>query len=176
MDKIQCLVLFFAGFFLLAGCNSETVDDYSSYKMPESYESTVYEIQTQDGYPMEKVVIADPAPQKTDLERWQEWREKVEAQDKYATMRKVWEHENEADFSEREEERIEEYCKEYGYARCKGIDVTCEEDGCHKVIVECDDDFYDEGIDEEDECRKFDVTVEKDIDDGLTQAHEAEES
>ena len=86
--------------------------------------------------------------------------------------RNVWELENELNFAEREEDRIEQYCKEYGFGLCKDIDRSCEEDGCHRVVVECDDDRYDEGIDQYNECRKFNVQVEHEIDDDLTEETE----
>ena len=90
-------------------------------------------------------------------------------------MRHLWEVENDYNFAEREEERIEKYCKDYGFEYCKDIDVTCEEEGCHKVTVNCDDDFYYEGTDRYDECRKFEVQIEHEIDKELTKREKDKE-
>jgi hypothetical protein len=74
-------------------------------------------------------------------------------------------------FAEAEEERIEAYCKEYGFEACMKIDRACEDDGCHKVTVTCDDD-YDE--DEPNSCRRFDVDVREYYDKALTEDSDAE--
>jgi len=153
-------------FVFLVGCSGEKD---ITYKMPDNFETQTFVVDAPDGFPMKVYAIEEPAVEETNYDRWLAWREKTEAQDKYAVMRHVWKLENELNFNEREEERIEEYCKEYGYARCKDIDRTCEKDGCHRVTVVCDDDNYDEGIDRYDECRKFDVQVDEEIDDELTE-------
>ncbi len=165
MAKIAIMLVLAA---LLTGCSADSMQ----YVMPDSYEPQVHEIVSPDGYPMETYVISPPA---YDTQKaWEEWRARKEGLDRYETARKVWESENSATFSEEEERRIEEYCKNYGYARCREIDRTCAKEGCYSVTVACDDDEYDEGIDRPQECRRFLVAVSDEIDPGLTREEEEE--
>jgi len=136
--------------------------------MPENYEPVVYTVSSAQpqAYDMQVFVIEKPR-EESSMEKWEKWRNNVESQDKYNTFRKIAEHED--GFFQVEEDRIEEYCKEAGFSRCRNIDKTCEEDGCHRVVVKCDDDSYNPRLDDFNECRKFDVNVEEDIDKELTE-------
>ncbi len=152
----------------LAGCASAPAHDYSSYTMQKNPEIYTFEITSENGYPAQMAVINESEPYVSQYELWKAAANLSEQQAEYRMTRHLWESENDETFSEKEETRIEEYCKEQGFARCMGIDRTCEEDGCHKVTVACDDDNYDEGLDTYDECRRFDVQVDEEFDDALT--------
>ncbi len=158
-----------------AGCSMQPgTDSKADYRMPASINPETYIVDSPDGVPMQTAIITDNVSEQSSYDMWLEWRNKTEQQDKYDMLRHVWENENAQDFSEREEDRIEQYCKDYGFERCMGIDRTCEEDGCHRVTVECDDDNYDPGIDSYDECHRFKVTVDEDVDDALTESADDE--
>jgi len=156
----------------LGGCTVSGNQKTNEFTMPKDYETYSYEVDIIDGYKAEVYIIEDDEEYVSNFDLWLQAKEKNEQADKYRMIRHLYDSENEDNFAEREEERIEDYCKDYGYERCMDIDRTCEEDGCHKVSVVCDDDNYDEGIDRYDECRKFDVQVEHDFDDELTEEDE----
>jgi len=160
---------------LLVAC-SQVQEKHIDYNMPTDYEIQTYTIDhsaDSDAYNVQVAVISQERETADAFEQWQNWRDIVESEDKLRMMNAVRESENKP-FSVREEQRIEEYCKEYGYEHCMDIDRTCEEDGCHRVMVLCDDDNYNEELDDYAECRKFDVEVGEDIDDELTKAVEDE--
>jgi len=167
-------------FIITLGCSGTSEIDekpnYSDYKLPEAFEATVFEVSTIDGYEAEMHIIEPEKNTESNYDRWLAAKEISEQQDKYSMMRHMWEVEHEENFAEREEERIEEYCKDYGYARCKDIEKTCDDEGCHRVTVECDDDNYNEAVDKFDECRRFEVQVDHEIDDELTAETDEEEN
>ena len=166
MRQIMYLLI---SMLVLAGCAYEQPD--IEYSMPSDYELVVYEIHSPNGYEVEHVTIISGTEPADSFEQWKTWRENLEAQDKLNMMNSVWDSENK-EFHVAEEQRIEEFCKEWGFEHCRQIDRTCEEEGCHRVTVECDDDYYDEGLDEYSDCRRFEVEVEEDIDDELTEETE----
>lgn len=166
-------------FLILLGCQDN--QDYNSqitskadFTMPKNFETQTFEIEIKDGHKLEIAIIEPEIVTETNYDRWLAYQTNYEQKAKYDAMRDQWEAENEENFPQREQDRIEEYCKNYGLAYCMNIDKTCNEDGCYKVTVDCDDDSYDEGIDDLDECRRFEVYVEKQIDDELTKEHEIE--
>jgi len=163
---MRIISLFIGILLILSGC---AVDSAIEYKMPENYDMYTMEVTHKEAYDAQMVIITPDEPEESNFDRFEAWRVKREAEDKWRMTRNVWENENINDFHIAEEKRIEQYCKEYGYTRCIGIDRTCEEHGCHKVTIICDDDFYQDGEDELEACRRFDVEVEEAVDDDLTE-------
>lgn len=155
---------------LLFGC-TEVSQQEVVYKMPENYIPRSYVVESQPQH-IEMYVIEEEPWIVIDYEREKALQEQREALDKYTVARKIAENEAKPSFAEEEEDRIEEYCKEWGFEKCMGIDMTCEEDGCHKVTVECDDDRYNPKTDVYNDCRSFEVVVEEEIDDDLTESLE----
>lgn len=99
---------------------------------------------------------------------WDKYMQDRQDQDHYLTMVKIQERE-ENPFHLEEEDRIEKYCDDAGFAACRTITSTCNDDGCYKVEVKCRDYDWYEG-DDYDDCNIFEVDVEPEIDDELTQA------
>ena len=172
-------LLFLVLFLVLVGCqdnqtSNNSIENKAEYVMPKYFQTQTFEIGMKDGYELKSVIIKPDLDNETNYDRWEAYKKDYENKAKYKAIRDQWEAENEANFPSLEQDRIEEYCEDYGLAYCMNIDKTCNEDGCYKVTVICDDDSYDEGIDDLDECWKFDVYVEKQIDDNLTKEHEEE--
>jgi hypothetical protein len=165
------LLIAFLCILAVIGCSQEAQTEYA---MPVDYEQQSFEFTHGNGYAALYVEYSHGQEPYDAFAQWEAWRERHEALDKYSMARAVAEKEVEL-FHVKEEKRIEEYCEEWGYGACKDIKYTCEEDGCHVVTVECDDDFYDEGLDDYSECRKFEVEVQEDINDEVTESVEEEE-
>jgi len=164
-------ILFFIGALFLVGCSpSQTNVDYT---MPTHYTPVVYEIEASDPYEMDVYVISGPEPDDP-MQQWRDWRTRTEARDSYETRLKVLENLDENDWIENEEDRIEKYCEDYGYRRCSHIDRTCEDDGCHRVFVLCEDEDFDPERDDPFDCTEYDVIVREWFDQELTKQNEAE--
>jgi hypothetical protein len=178
-DKMVKKVLILILFVLIFGCqdnqvSNNTIENKDEFVMPKNFETQTFEIGTNDGYNLEIATIESELSNETNYDRWVLYQTSYEEKAKYRNVRLMWEVENRENFPQLEQDRIEEYCKTYGLAYCMNIDKTCDDMGCYKVTVTCDDDSYDEGIDDLDECRRFEVYVEKEIDDDLTKEHEKE--
>ncbi len=162
------ILLILIAVIALYGCAQTATHDYSNYTMPKDFDTFTFVVNPGNGYAAQMEVINESEPYVSQYELWKAAENISEQQAKYRMTRYLWESDNDETFAQKEEDRIEEYCKEKGFLRCKGIDRTCEEDGCHDVNVTCADDNYDPGLDSYDECRKFDVTVSEGFDDALT--------
>ena len=136
-----------------------------------NFDSVVYEIEHTDGHKAQIFIIEDRIPD-NDYDQFERDRFNRERIDYYAVQRQVAD--NDGTFAEQEEERIEEYCKDNGFESCMGIDRTCEDDGCHQVIIVCEDEHYNPAFDEPNACRKFDVDVKEYLDMELTQESDEE--
>lgn len=157
---------------LLVSCNlnnnnNEEDENNIQYQMYQGAEMQTVTIQhNNQGYAMEQVVIKNNIPDQYKIA--QQKKKNQEEEDKYKTLSKVWDKENlrrEEGNQYEEQFRIESYCKEVGYLRCKKVTETCDEDGCNKVDIQCEDkDFkpnkltWDE-YDPNKECDEYKVTV-----------------
>lgn len=160
------MLLLIMSTLIVTSCTQKSEDNIS-YQMYQGTEMQTITIQhNNQGYAMEQVVIKNNIPDKYKLA--QQNKKMQEENDKYKTLSKVWDEENlrREEGSQYEEQfRIESYCKEVGYLRCKKVTETCDEDGCNKVDIQCEDkDFkpnkltWDE-YDPDKECNEYKVTV-----------------
>jgi hypothetical protein len=154
----------------LCSCASETPAEPSkTFTLSQPGDMVSYEVEQKDGYTMDTYIIESESTNTDSFSEWQAWNAKREADAKYRMYQMLRESEDADTFAQTEEDRIETYCEEYGYAACKGISVTCEKAGCHIVTVACDDDNFDSKVDEDDECHRFAVSVDEEIDPRLTE-------
>ncbi len=155
--------------FLLNSCTTQDNFDWREYTFPTEYQHTTYTIeQEEDDY--SAYTYIDEERDLTDEEKqeiFETARERKEALDKYETLTDVW---SETTFEQEEEQRIEDYCEEYGFFSCYDIKYTCNSEyRCQKVYIECEDYGFDPsklshqyyGQDKDDECRNYDVTVDE---------------
>jgi hypothetical protein len=115
-----------------------------------------------------QVAVVEDNDRYDSAEAWAQWQKEKESQDRYDTMRSIYSNENKDTFAEEEEDRIDRYCEERGFSACRRIDITCEKEGCHQVTVLCDDEDFRLGVDDDSECRNYEVIVEEEIDEQLT--------
>jgi len=160
---------------ILSGCQEEPVFNPENYRMPDTDDMIVYEVDNIDGYRMDQVVIQDEYNKSKEIDEWYEKQKLAEDFDKYNVLSKAWRRkDSEKEDHLAEEKRIFEYCKEFGLEKCRKIDRACDEEGCRNVTIVCDDDDYDPGIDDYEECSTVEVTVSEDYDDTLTKDEDLE--
>jgi hypothetical protein len=157
------MILFIAALLVLVSSCSEEKTFHD--KIEEQYiTATIHHVDKYgaDLYVVEEDILTEEEKQ----EIWDRYIQDRMDQDHYLTMMNIREHE-ENPFHLLEEDRIEQYCEEEGFAACRTIRSTCDDDGCHRVIVSCRDHDWYEG-DDYDYCNVFEVDVEPDIDLDLT--------
>lgn len=157
--KLHYLLLF----LVVSACATETSRKQASTEIEEQR----YVIEEND-YTTKTYEITEKNPQPEDFgqDRFERDRLNRERLDYEKSMKYT------PTFAEKEEVRIEAYCKEYGFEKCMKVDRACEEDGCHNVEVLCGDSSYDD--DEPDSCRRFDIHVDEKIDHALTKLEESD--
>lgn len=165
--RTSILMLFLImSMFFLVGCTQKSEQNIP-YQMYQGTEMTTTTIaHTNQGYNMDQIVIKKNVPDNYKIA--QQNKKMKEEADKYKTLSKVWDEENlrkEEGNQYEEQFRIEAYCRENGFLKCKKITETCDEDGCRKVTIKCNDKGFDEDdlrwneYDPGEECDDYQVEV-----------------
>jgi hypothetical protein len=150
-------------FLVISACATETAPKQAATEIEEQryvIEENDYTTKTYE------IIEGNPEPSDSEQDNFERDRLNRERLDYEKSMKYT------PTFAEKEEVRIEAYCKEFGFEGCMKIDRACEEDGCHKVSINCDDSSYDD--DELDSCRRFDIHVDEKIDRALTKLEESD--
>lgn len=124
----------------------ETEESEIEYTYPTSGEYTSYEIEhIVRGY--EGAQYESTAYGLTDEEKqaiFEEYTSRKTFEAEYEEARAIASGDNDQTFVESEEDRIEQYCSDSGFASCYNIQYTCDtEYECHLVTITCDDYDYD---------------------------------
>ncbi len=165
--KSTLMLLLIISMLLITSCSSSDNQDAIQYNMYQGTEMTTTTIaHTDQGYNMNQVVIKKNIPDKYKVA--QQNKKMKEEADKYKTLSKVWDEENirkEEGNQFEEQFRIEAYCRENGFLKCKKITETCDENDCRKVTIKCNDKGFEEDdlrwneYDPGEECDDYQVEV-----------------
>lgn len=125
---------------------NETEETETTYTYPTSGEYTSYEVEhIVRGY--EGAQYESTAYGLTDEEKqaiFEQYNERKTFEAEYEEARAIASGDTDQTFVESEEDRIEAYCSDYGFASCYNIQYTCgTEYECHLVTITCDDYDYD---------------------------------
>lgn len=141
---IGCLALF-ALVILLLMDTSQTKTDIE-YVYPSEGTYTSYEVEhIVRGY--EGAQYESTAYGLTDEEKqkiFEAYNTRKTFEEEYDEARDIASGDDDQTFAESEEDRIEQYCSDYGFESCYNIQYTCETEWeCHLVTITCNDNDYD---------------------------------
>jgi hypothetical protein len=125
---------------------NETEEAEVSYTYPTSGEYTSYEVEHivrgYEGAQYESTAYGMSDEEKQAL--FEEYNEMKTFEAEYEEARDIASGDDDQTFAESEEDRIEQYCSDYGFESCYNIQYTCETEwGCHLVTITCDNYDYD---------------------------------
>ncbi len=125
---------------------SERKETEIIYKYPTTGEYSTYKIdhivQGYEGAWYESTIYGMSDEEKQEL--FEEYRQQKDLEAEYQEARAIAEKDDDRTFTESEEDRIEQYCFDYGFESCYNIKYTCETEWeCHVVTITCDDHDYD---------------------------------
>jgi hypothetical protein len=125
---------------------NETEEAEVSYTYPTSGEYTSYEVEHivrgYEGAQYESTAYGMSDEEKQAL--FEEYNEMKTFEAEYEEARDIASGDDDQTFAESEEDRIEQYCSDYGFESCYNIQYTCETEWeCHLVTITCDNYDYD---------------------------------
>jgi hypothetical protein len=118
---------------LISGCAS-TEPEKTTFKMPENYKTQIFEVSAgaSDDFTMQSYEITtEKAANLSEI--WKNAQAKKEGQDKYDTIRKIYDDTTLED----EEVELEGYCNSLFSNSCMDMKYDFDHNGCRKVTVEC---------------------------------------
>jgi hypothetical protein len=144
------LILVIGSLILISGCASSEPEK-TTFKMPDNFNTTIFEVSTpedSDRYAMQTFKIAGEKP--ADLfEIWKKTQAEKEGQDKYDTIRKIYDDTSLED----EEAELEGYCNALFSNSCLQMKYTFDSQGCRKVTAEC------KKYNGDDLCIRYDISI-----------------
>jgi hypothetical protein len=133
---------------------AEKTNTNTGFKMPHNYIKQTFEVSASgvsEGFTMQ---IYDITTEKAAnlSEIWRKSKAKKEGQDKYDTIRKIYDDTSLED----EETEMEYYCNSLFSNSCMEMKYTYDRNGCRKVTVEC------KKYNCDDICIKYDININPD--------------
>ena len=167
ITTITMLIAILFTLLLATSCSDNSNFKYND--QTAGYDTQTYEIVEYDPYNVNTFEHQEEAWTEEDRQAaFLQQQQRREELDKYITKTQTW-NRDEQKFED-EEQRIEEYCNEFGYLQCNTYKYTClEEHKCHKVTLECEDAGFDHERllrtqNKKYECNDWDVTIDEDDD------------
>jgi hypothetical protein len=148
-------ISYFCGYLgQYADSNDKTEKTNTGFKMPQNYKEQTFEVSAtgvSDQFSMQTYdITTEKAANLSEI--WKDAQAKKEGQDKYDTIRKIYDDTSIED----EETEMEYYCSSLFSNSCLEMKYTFDHNGCRKVSVQCKKYNCDKV------CIKYDISISPD--------------